>query len=184
MAPRTLTTGVVVAILLLTGCSDDDGGANSAAVVIDAGYDRDGWDPEALAQAEQVAERLVGVPNGCPPGSIEAHGWVGYRDSYQAVNVPMPAASVGCETAEEDDLHIEVFESAEAQEAFIAAKRDLICERGYAIGEGTNDPFPGLPYVDGDDGHWIIETDTIPFVRQLAPVAGGTVANMCPQEAG
>jgi hypothetical protein len=73
-----------------------------------------------------------------------------------------------------------VFESAEAQAAFAAAKARRICEKGYALGEGSDDPFPGLPFIDGDDGHWIIETDTIPYAEQLAPVVGGTVQNMCP----
>jgi hypothetical protein len=194
MVLRTLAA-VAAATLLLAGCADDgetsDGEGTGGTEVeevgeltaedVAAGYDRDGWDPEAEATGREVAARLVGVPNGCPPGSIDAHPWDRYRDSYRAVDLPMPAASVGCFTAEEDDLHVEVFASAEARDAFIEAKADLICERGYAVGEGTDDPFPGLPYIDGGDDLWIIETDTIPITEQLAPVAGGTVANMCPQ---
>jgi hypothetical protein len=185
MALRTLAAGSAVAILLLGACSNDGSGTDGGEPEDAArGYDRDGWDPGAVARAQEVAERLEGVPNGCLPGSIDTHPWDGYRESYQLVDVPMPAASVGCTTDQEDDLHVEVFESAEALQAFVTAKADLICERGYAIGEGTDDPFPGLPYIAGADGHWIIETDTVPFTEQLAPIARGSVANMCPQAAG
>jgi hypothetical protein len=171
---RNIVTGLTLtaALVGLPGCGDDDA-TSSAEMTVPA---RSDWDPAALTRARAVADRTIGTAEGCVDERHQVHEWAAFADSYQMGGLPLPAASIECETQDERNLFVEVFDGADDKDAFVAAKQRLLCERGRAVADGTDEAF-AIPYVDGGD--WIIEPDSAEMAEALAGVTGGTAGDMC-----
>ncbi len=81
--------------------------------------------------------------------------------NFEISHLPVPAATVQCETIDEEDLTFEGFLDDKAKLMYLEAKQDLLCARGMQAGTDPatgRSSWPGVPYVDG--GTWIIEPDT------------------------
>lgn len=160
-AARVPVIVLVVALLATTGCN----GSGTAS----KGYDRDGWDSASLEEITLVAEQVRSGPLGCDGFGPEA--WDAYKESYQRLRLPMPAAQGACEGSGED-LTFYGFADEDAKRRWVQAKGKSLCERGYAI-----DWRFALPYVDGDT--WIIEPDSVEAAKRLAEHLGRTQLDMC-----
>lgn len=188
--PRILASLLVPAVLLIGSCASNTTGPDSANAdpmnakaevsgrSIDRGYDRDDWDQAALDQALAVAQQVANTPIGC--NNPITSDWAAVLADHRRVALPMPGATVECESADGENLTFEAFVDDEHKLDFLLAKGELICERGKQAGldpGGETTAFDGLPYVDG--GTLIIEPDTAAMRDQLAQALGFSAGNMC-----
>ena len=161
----------IAALAVASGCKSDP-----PAPPVNFGYERSNWVPASLDEANALAAKVVASKITCGPPSTD--GWSGLVGAYQEKKLPMPGASVTCTSdAVQEHISFEVFDNEIDAKAFVAAKAALICERGAKLGTADH-PFTGLPYVDG--GTWVVEPDSGSVAIDLAPIVGGTAANMCP----
>jgi hypothetical protein len=195
---RTLLASALVAALVfgLAACSSDGGGdegaeapPTSATNPLDAkaevrdpnadyGWDRTESDPQVLADLLAVAQRLAETPVDCIDAgetSIKA-----VKITFDIAHLPVPAATVQCNTFDEEDLTFEGFLDEQAKLTFIEAKQELLCERGKIA---STDPrtgkaaWTGIPYVDG--GTFIIEPTTNETRDAVAQALGLPAYNFC-----
>ncbi|WP_208029393.1 hypothetical protein [Rhabdothermincola sediminis] len=135
----------------------------------DKGYDRGGWDQSALGEITALAQQVQGSPVGCEGFGPEA--WEAYVETYRRLGWAMPAAQGNCEGSGED-LTFYGFADDAAQQRWVRAKAEELCERGYLV-----DWRFSLPYVDG--GTWVIEPDSHEVANQLGELFGRPSSDMC-----
>jgi hypothetical protein len=144
----------------------------------DLGYDRTESDPVLLATLLDVAAQVARTEANCI-GAAET-AVVDVRTNHEPAQLPVPAATVECESIDEENLTFEAFDSEDAKQVFLAAKRELLCVRGKRAGTDPTSglsSFDGLPYVDG--GAWIIEPDSTGMRDRIAQALGVAAGQMC-----
>lgn len=190
---RVLILLLVMVSVAVVGCSSsNDSGSGQAGSAgdplnakvelgrsIDQGYDRDDWDPAALAAATAVAARVQASTVGCvDPGALE---WPDVLSTWQRVNMPMPGAVVQCFSNDDEDITVTAFVDEDHMQTYIEAKAELICGRALAPLEpgGAPSNFNGLIYIDMGD-NILVEPDSNEVRDQLVAEIGGTPGKMCP----
>jgi hypothetical protein len=179
---RTLLC-LIVAVMAATAagaCSGDSTPSSGSpdSNDTDLGYDRTASDPQALAALLATADRVADTVVGCVDPTELPVDLV--RSNHEPVRLPVPIASVDCSSIDEENFLFEAFEDERGKLGFIAAKRELLCERGKKAG---TDPatgrsgWDGLPYVDG--GTWILEPDTAEHRDVVAQALSLQALNMC-----
>jgi hypothetical protein len=152
-----------LAAATMVGCSDDGDSK---------GYDRTAWDTEALAELDELAAKVQATDIGCTDYGPD--GFEIMRESFKAVDQPVPAASTSCASNDDENLTFEAFASSKAKDRFVEAKAALLCERLRPLDEGVT--FVGLPYLDG--GEWMVTPDSAAMRDRLQPIVGGEPKNM------
>jgi hypothetical protein len=187
---RSLAIAIVAVSLAAGACSKDKQAEpnqkdplNAIAEVADPhadfGWDRTETDPAILATLMAVAQQVAAGPTNCVDPSETPMEQV--RSNFEPTHLPLPAATVQCDTSDEEDLTFEGFVDEQHKLTFLEAKADLICERGMRSGfdpGGTVSTWPGMPYVDG--GTWIIEPNDNGTRDTIATALGLPAMNMCP----
>ena len=124
-----------------------------------------GWDPAALATANELAEKVRAAGLGCR--DYEPWDFAVLSGEYARKGLARPNAVASCTTKADEDLTFEVFADEAGMAAFLDRKRDMLC----ASARRQKIPYDGFPYVVG--GTWIVEPDLKETAERLAPALGG-----------